>query len=75
MRTPQDAELLIAVRTARCVGVSTDALTVYESRGGRAGAQLWRVQRKGALSGSPPLAFGELRADVERTPAPTKKQP
>jgi hypothetical protein len=51
-----------------------DTLTVYESRGGQAGAQLWRVQRKGALSGTPPKAFGELRADVERTPTTTKKR-
>jgi hypothetical protein len=93
---PRDAQLLIAVRTARLAGVGAgigvgtgpgarsgfagvqvsspyDTLTVYESSGGRAGAALWRVQRKGALSGSPPLAFRELRADVERTPAPTKK--
>jgi hypothetical protein len=100
---PQDAELLIAVRTGRRVGVSTgigvgtggagggfgasrggsggvelstpdDTLTVYESRGGRAGALLWRAQRKGALSGTPPKAFGELRADVERTPTPPTKK-
>jgi hypothetical protein len=52
-----------------------DTLTIYDSRAGRAGAQLWRLQEKGALSGTPPKAFDELRADVERSPAPAKKAP
>ena len=39
-----------------------DLFTVYES----SGAILWRAQRKGALSGVPPVAFGEFRADFER---------
>ncbi len=101
---PQDAELLIAVRTGRRVSVSTgigaggggrggfsagvpggvgaaevssphDTLTVYESRAGQPGTQLWRVQEKGALSGTPPRAFEELRGDVDRTPVPAKKKP
>ena len=52
-----------------------DMLTIYESRGGQPGAQLWRVQQKGALSGTPPKAFAELRADIERMPAPAPKKP
>ncbi len=52
-----------------------DMLTIYESRSGRPGAQLWRVQRGGALSGNPPRAFEEFRTDVERAqpPAPANK--
>jgi hypothetical protein len=103
---PHDAELLIAVRTARRAVVSSgigvggpgrgtgaypgnlsgfggsaeissphDTLTVYASNGGRVGAQLWRVQQKGALYGTPPKAWDELRADIERTPLPAKKKP
>lgn len=91
---PEQAELLIAVRTGRRVGATVgvgvgrgglgpvgglggaqvssgdDMLTVYEASHGRVGAQLWRVKRSGALAGTPPPAFEEFRADVERTPAP-----
>lgn len=96
---PKNAELLIAVRTARravaSIGIGTDTgggrgrsgvgaaeisspddvLAVYESRGGQPGTELWRVQRRGALSGTPPRAFAELRADVELTPAPPSRTP
>lgn len=52
-----------------------DMLTVYESRGGRPGAALWRVQGKRMLAGSPPKAFAELRDGVEAIPAPAQKAP
>ena len=54
---------------------SDDLLTIYESRGGRAGASLWRQQGKGLFAGSPPRAFAEFRADVESTPPPVQKPP
>lgn len=49
-----------------------DMLTVYDTAGGRVGAQLWRAQRSGGLSGEPPLLYQQLRADVERAPEPAK---
>ena len=39
-----------------------DLFTVYD----KSGTILWRAQRKGALSGVPPVAFAEFKADVER---------
>lgn len=51
-----------------------DMLTIYESRGGRPGANLWRDQSRGALSGAPPRAFEQFRGDVERTPDPSRKK-
>jgi hypothetical protein len=51
-----------------------DMLTIYESRGGRPGANLWRDQTRGALSGEPPRAFEQFRGDVERTPDPPQKK-
>lgn len=39
-----------------------DLLLVSDS----SGTVLWRVQRKGGLSGTPPAAFAEFKADVER---------
>ena len=51
-----------------------DMLTIYESRGGRPGANLWRDQTRGALSGAPPRAFEQFRGDVERTPDPFEKK-
>lgn len=50
-----------------------DTFTIYEARGGRAGAQLWRVQKKGALAGSPPQAFADFRSEVERAPVPSSE--
>ena len=50
-----------------------DLLTIYESRGGRAGAALWRQQGHGLFAGSPPRAFAEFQADVEATPPPAQK--
>jgi hypothetical protein len=57
------------------ISSNSDMLTVYDSAGGRVGAQLWRVQRGGGLGGEPPKLFQEFRADVERTPEPPKKEP
>lgn len=54
------------------VSSADDMLTIYESNAGRVGAQLWRVKGSGALSGSPPRALEEFRADVDRTPTPRK---
>lgn len=93
---PEQAELLIAVRSGRRAGVGIgvgigrdrsggrsqgglaggeisspdDLLVVYEARGGRPGAQLWRKQGRGVLEGMPPRAFDELKADIEKA-APT----
>ncbi len=50
-----------------------DLFTIYESRGGRAGAPLWRQQGHGLFAGQPPKAFAEFQADVEATPPPAKK--
>lgn len=52
-----------------------DTFTIYESRGGRAGAQLWRVQKKGALAGSPPQAFQDFKVEVERAPTSKPAEP
>jgi hypothetical protein len=57
------------------ISSNTDMLTVYDSAGGRVGAQLWRVQKGGGLAGDPPKLFQEFRADVESTPAPEAKPP
>ncbi len=57
------------------ISSNTDMLTIYDSAGGRVGAQLWRVQKGGGLAGAPPKLFQEFRADVERTPEPPKKEP
>jgi len=57
------------------ISSNTDMLTVYESAGGRVGAQLWRVISGGGLSGAPPRLYQEFRADVERTPDPAKQEP
>ena len=52
-----------------------DTFTIYEARGGRAGARLWRVQKKGALAGSPPQAFQDFKTEVERAPASKPTEP
>jgi hypothetical protein len=52
------------------VSSPSDLLTIYEAVGGRPGAALWRVQRSGGLSGSPPRLFEEFQADVERAAKP-----
>jgi hypothetical protein len=54
---------------------SSDMLTVYDANGGRVGAQLWRMQKSGGLAGEPPRLYQELRAGVELTPVPEKKEP
>jgi hypothetical protein len=51
------------------VSSADDMLSVYDgSRTG--GALLWREQRPGGLSGSPPTLFDEFKADVERPKQP-----
>jgi hypothetical protein len=57
------------------ISSNTDMLTVYDSAGGRVGAQLWRVQKGGGLAGDPPKLFQQFRADVESAPAPEAKEP
>ena len=47
-----------------------DMLEVYQSRGGREGALLWRDMRKNGLSGSPSALFEEFKRDVESIPNP-----
>lgn len=98
---PRDAEILIAVRSARRLGITAgsrvgtgrggpgptgfgpiagaevstpdDLFLIFESRGGAAGTELWRVQGKGALSGTPPRAFEDFRTEVERAPTAPRK--
>ncbi len=98
---PDQADLLISVRTGRLLGTTvgvgigsaggrggpggqstlggvevsspTDLFVVYEAHGGRPGAQLWRLQRSGALAGTPPRAFEEFRTAVESAPPPTPR--
>jgi hypothetical protein len=57
------------------ISSSSDMLTVYDASGGRVGAQLWRAQKSGGLMGDPPRLYQELRAGVEATPVPEKKEP
>lgn len=57
------------------ISSNADMLTIYESAGGRVGAQLWRVISGGGLAGQPPRLYQEFRADVERTPDPAKQEP
>jgi hypothetical protein len=57
------------------ISSNTDMLTIYDSAGGRVGAQLWRVISGGGLAGEPPRLYQEFRADVERTPDPAKAEP
>jgi hypothetical protein len=49
-----------------------DTFTVYD-RGGR--GVLWRVEKRGALAGSPPQAFADVRSQVESAPGPKKDEP
>jgi hypothetical protein len=57
------------------ISSAEDMLTVYESSFGGIGAELWRVQKGGGLSGEPPLMYREFRVAVEQTPEPAKKKP
>jgi hypothetical protein len=47
-----------------------DMLEVYQSRGGREGALLWRDLQKNGLSGSPSPLFEQFKRDVESIPNP-----
>ena len=47
-----------------------DMLEVYQSRGGREGALLWRDMQKNGLSGSPSPLFEQFKRDVESIPNP-----